>query len=99
MIVNECTVTFMSPPSGKSQELTDWRFGRAPSDPVKLLQRRDDASWVTTDVSLRTLWNRATLALTLVLFGVFLTIALIVKAMRATDAPAEARQAETHALR
>jgi hypothetical protein len=90
VIVNECTTTFVSPQSGASQQITDWRFGPAPREPVKLLQRRDDASSVTTDVSLRTLWNRLALALTLVLFGVFLAIALIVKAMKAVDAPAGA---------
>jgi hypothetical protein len=51
------------------------------------LQQRDDASSVTTDVSLRTLWNRLLVALMLGVFGVFLTSALIVKAMKADDAP------------
>ena len=69
--------------SSASQQFTDWRFGSAPSDPVQLLQRRDDPSWVTTDVSLRTLWNSVALALTLVLFGAGLPIAFIVKAMKA----------------
>jgi len=70
-MLNECTATFVSRQSRESRQITDWRFGRAPRDPVQLLQWRDDASSVTTDVSLRTLWNRLLVALTLVLFGVF----------------------------
>jgi hypothetical protein len=66
---NECTATFVSRQSGESREITDWRFGRAPTDPVRLLQWRDDASSMTTDVSLRTLWNRLLVAVTLVLLA------------------------------
>jgi hypothetical protein len=83
---NDCTVTFVPQQSREPRQITDWRFGRAPRDPVQLLQRRDDASAVTTDVSLRTLWNRVAVALALVLFGVFLAITLIVKAFKANDA-------------
>ena len=84
---NDCTVTFASLQSRESRQITDWRFGRAPRDPVQLLQWRDDASSVTTDVSLQTLWNRLLVAVTLVLFGVFLAITLIVKAFNSEDAP------------
>jgi hypothetical protein len=91
---NECTATFVSRQSGESREITDWRFGRAPTDPVRLLQWRDDASSMTTDVSLRTLWNRLLVAVTLVLFGVFLAITLIVKAFKAEDAPIGAPSVE-----
>jgi hypothetical protein len=87
VMFNDCTVTFVSQQSREPRQITDWRFGRAPRDPVQLLQRRDDASAVTTDVSLRTLWNRVAVALTLVLFGVFLAITLILKALKAEDAP------------
>jgi hypothetical protein len=86
---NECTVTYVSPQSRESQEFTDWRFGRAPTEPVRLMQRRGDASTVTTDVSLQTLWNRMALGLTLVLFGVFLTATFIIKAMRGADESAD----------
>jgi hypothetical protein len=86
-IVNECTARFVSPQSGAPRQITDWRFGPAPRESARLLQRRDDVSAVTTDVSLRTLWNRVALALTLVLFGVVLAIALMVKAIRAAGAP------------
>ena len=41
---NDCTVTFVSQQSRASRWITDWRFGRAPRDPVRLLQQRDDAS-------------------------------------------------------
>jgi hypothetical protein len=83
---NDCTVTFVSPQSRESREITDWRFGWAPRDPVQLLQRRDDASSVTTDVSLRTLWNRVLLALTLLGFGAVLALALIANAFKVEDA-------------
>jgi hypothetical protein len=84
---NDCTVTFVSQQSRESRQITDWRFGRAPTDPVHLLQRRDDASSVTTDVSLRTLWNRVLVALTLVGFGAVLAIARIANAFKDEDAP------------
>jgi hypothetical protein len=84
---NDCTTSFVSQQSRESRQITDWRFGRAPSDPVRLLQRRDDASSLTTDVSLRTLWNRVLLVLTFVLFGVFLAFSFIAKALTAEDAP------------
>jgi len=91
---NECTATFVSRQGGESRQITDWRFGRAPGGPVQLLQLRDDASSVTTDVSLQTLWNRLLVAVTLVLFGVFLAISLIVKTFRAEDAPIGASSGE-----
>ena len=90
---NECTATFVSR-QGESREITDWRFGRAPGGPVQLLQLRDDASSVTTDVSLQTLWNRLLVAVTLVLFGVFLAITLIAKAFKTEDAPIGAPSGE-----
>ena len=73
---NECTATFVSRQGGESRQITDWRFGRAPRDPVHLVQWRDDASAVTTDVSLQTLWNRLSVAVTLVLFGVLMAISI-----------------------
>jgi hypothetical protein len=91
---NDCTVTFVSLQSGEKRQITDWRFGRAPSDPVQLLQRRDDVSSVTTDVSLRTLWNRALVALTLVGFGALLAMALIANAFKVEDAPVGAPSSE-----
>jgi hypothetical protein len=84
---NHCTVTFVSLQSRESREITDWRFGRAPSDPVQLLQRRDDASAVTTDVSIRTVWNRLLMALMLVLFGVVLALALVAQEFKDEDTP------------
>jgi fumarate reductase subunit D len=87
---NECTATFVSRQGGESRQITDWRFGWAPRDPVHLVQWRDDASAVTTDVSLRTLWNRLLVAVTLVLFGVLLAMGLIVNAFGSEDAPVAA---------
>jgi hypothetical protein len=83
---NDCTVTFVSLQSHESRQITDWRFGPAPSDPVQLLQRRDDESSVTTNVSLRTLWNRVLAALGLVAFGAFAAITLIAKTFKVEDA-------------
>ena len=92
---NECTVTFVSRQSSESRQITDWRFGRAPSDPIHLLQWRDDASSVTTDVSLGTLWNRVLVALTLILFGAVLAIKLIANAFKSEeDAPVGAPSRE-----
>ncbi|MGA2127832.1 MAG: hypothetical protein ABSG76_16970 [Xanthobacteraceae bacterium] len=84
---NSCTITFVSQQSRESRQITDYRFGRAPRDPVRLMQWRDDASSVTTDVSLRTLWNRWLQAVTLVLFGAFLMITLFIKAFKPDGAP------------
>src|ERR1700676_5222201 len=86
-VFNECTATFVSRQNRESRQITDWQFGRAPGDPVQLLQWRDDASSVTTDVSLRTLWNRLSVALTLVVFGVLFSIALVVKVFKTGAAP------------
>jgi hypothetical protein len=93
-IFNDCTATFVSLLSAESRQITDWRFGRAPSGPVHLLQRRDDVSSVTTDVSLRTLWNRMLLALTLVGGGAFLALALIATALKAEGVPVGAPGSE-----
>src|SRR5215831_10280977 len=90
VMFNHCTVTFVSQQSRERQQITDWRFGRAPQDPIQLLQRRDDPSAVTTDVSLRTLWNRVLLALMVVVGGIFLAIGLIAKLLKGEDAPIDA---------
>ena len=82
---NECTVTFVSPQTREPRQITDWRFGPAPREPVRLLQRSDNASAMTTDLSLRTWWNRMALAMTVLLFGTFLAAALIMKGIRADD--------------
>ena len=91
---NHCTVTFVSLEGRESRQITDWRFGRAPRDPVRLLQRRDNVSSVTTNVSLQTLWNRVLVALTLVGFGAVLAMALIANAFKAEDAPVGAPSSE-----
>src|SRR6202030_219716 len=91
---NDCTATFVSLLSGESREITDWRFGRAPSGPVHLLQRRDDVSSVSTDVSLRTLWNRMLLALILLGGGAALALALIANAFKGEGVPVGAPGSE-----
>jgi hypothetical protein len=94
VMFNDCTATFVSLPSLEPRRFTDWRFGRAPQGPVQLLQRRDDPSVVTTDVSLQTLWNRALFALSIVLVGVFAGFMLIMKALKAEAAPIDAPSRE-----
>ena len=91
---NDCTVTFISLQSGESRQIMDVRFGPAPRDPVRLLQRRDDASSVTTDVSLRTVWNRLSIVVMFVLFGAFGAIVLIARAFKneATPIPAPSEE-------
>jgi hypothetical protein len=84
---NECTTTFLSQQDGVSRQITDWRFGRAPHDQVQLLQLRDNASSVTTNVSLQTLWNRLLLALTTILFGVLFTLGLVLRVFKTGAAP------------
>jgi preprotein translocase subunit SecG len=84
---NHCSATFVSPQAREPQEITDWRWGRAPREMARLLERRDDASSVTTDVSLRTVWNRMAMALFLLLFGGFLAIGLMMKSRTADDTP------------
>jgi hypothetical protein len=87
VMFNDCTVTFAPLQGGASRQITDWRLGRAPQDPILLLQRRDDPSSMTTNVSLQTLWNRVAFAFMFVLFGVFLAIGLLKKAGDNEDAP------------
>jgi hypothetical protein len=82
-LLDNCTVTFQSSPGTPPRQLEDWRFGRAPSEPIHLLQRRDDPSIVTTDVSLRTLSNRIVFVVSLVLVGGLFLSGLSVKLMRA----------------
>jgi hypothetical protein len=98
-IVSECTVKFTAPNSQASQEITDWRFGSAPEGRVQLMQRRGDATALTTDVSLATLSNRMALALTLLLGGGVLAIALMKKAMKPAEAPPGAAGWAEEALR
>jgi hypothetical protein len=74
--------------------LTDWRFGRAPTEWAQLMQRRDDASAVTTDVSLRTAWNRLMVALTFAGFAAFLVIAFIRKEFKDEEVPSGAPSEE-----
>ena len=87
VMFNHCTATFVSPQAREKQEITDWRFGRAPREQARLLELRNDASSVTTDVSLRTVWNRMTAVLILLLMGVLFAVSLIMKSRTADDTP------------
>ncbi|SED66446.1 hypothetical protein SAMN05519104_4039 [Rhizobiales bacterium GAS188] len=84
VMFDNCKLAFESTASRQSGQLEDWRFGGTPSEPVHLLQQRDDPSMVTTDVSLKTLWNRLAFAATVALVGLFFALALAVKMARAT---------------
>jgi len=90
VMFNDCTVTFVSPQDQKSRQFTDYRFGPAPRDPIRLLQRRDNPSAVTTNVSLQTLWNRAFLVLTMVLGGLVLAMTRIARVLKSAEAPPDA---------
>lgn len=83
---NECTTTFVSERTHESREISDYRFGRAPSRQPQLLQWRDDASAVTTDLSLQTLWNRVLLGVMLVSFGLLAAGSMVVRALKTDDA-------------
>ncbi len=74
---NHCTTTYVSVPGNVKGTFEDWRFGRAPNQMASLMQRRGDASAVTTDVSLDTLWSRGAMVVSLVLFAVLLAFALL----------------------
>jgi hypothetical protein len=89
-VANRCAATFQSTVTHATGEITDWRFGRAPTDRVVLLQRRDDPSAVTTDVSLRTLWNRIALAGAFALFGLLAVVGFVRKMMLAGGRPSPA---------
>jgi lysylphosphatidylglycerol synthetase-like protein (DUF2156 family) len=89
-IIDDCTVTYRTV-TGETRSMTDWRFGRAPRDKVTLMNRRDDATTVTTDLSLRTLWNRIALAFCVLLTGLFFVIALAIKAVELVGGPIPAR--------
>jgi len=82
---NDCTVTFVSLQTGESRQIMDFRFGRAPSERGQLLQRRDDPSSLTTDVSLRTVWNRLLVILSFIVFGLCIALALVARAFKDDD--------------
>lgn len=85
-VFDRCVVTFESKATHAVRRITDWRFGRAPAERVVLLQRRDDATAVTTDVSLRTLWNRAAMTAAFALFGILVLFACARKIMTTANA-------------
>ena len=56
---NECTSTYTSNKTNRSEEITDWRLGWAPSDRAQLLESKTDPIVVTTTVSIATIINRS----------------------------------------
>jgi hypothetical protein len=87
-VIHECTIAFASTSGQRVGELKDWGFGRAPTDRIRLLQRRSDAAMVTTDLSLSTLWNRIAVVATIAAFGVLCVFGLVVRIRRVRVAPA-----------
>ena len=77
---NECTATYMSNTTRRTADLTDWRFGWAPSDRAMLLEWKSDPTVVSTDVSISTIVNRSILYLlgcfmvSLLLFGAIMLL-------------------------
>ena len=61
---NECTSTYTSNKTKRSEELTDWRFGWSPDGGARLLEWKSDPTVVTTDASVATIINRSILYLT-----------------------------------
>jgi hypothetical protein len=87
-VVHECTVAFASTTGQRVGELKDWGFGRAPTDRIRLLQRRSDAAMVTTDLSLSSLWNRIAVVAAVVAFGVLCVLGIVLRIRRSRVAPA-----------
>lgn len=73
VLFNDCTVS-VETTSGSKFEIEDMRFGRAPSDAVRLLERPASPPVYTTDVSLATLNGRLYFAI----FAVFLSLLFVV---------------------
>ena len=86
-MLNDCTVTFADA-DGRGDQLWDWRFGRAPTDRVLLMRRRDDPSIVTTNVSLSTVTNRAIFMLAILFMAVFITGGFVRRLKRIASGPA-----------
>ena len=79
---DHCTVAFESKTGARSGQLDDWKFGRASTDPIHLLEWQGDSSVVTTDVSLETVRNRLGFVVTAALTGLFFLAGVAVKVTR-----------------
>ena len=90
VMFNECTVSYKSPDTREAHQFTDWRFGRAPREGVMLMQRRGNMATVTTDLSMRTFWNRLALAITVLGVGMLALIGLAASTKKVLDEPVAA---------
>lgn len=80
---DHCTIKFESRTGDWAGQLDDWKFGRAPTGPIQLMEWQEDSSIVTTDRSLESVGNRFAFILAAVLMGFFLLTRLVVRITRA----------------
>ena len=80
-IANDCTATAVTA-SGKTVEISDWRFGRAPSGRVLLMQRSSDPDVYSTNVSLDTLTQRLIFLVFMGSFGSYAFLVILGKLVR-----------------
>ncbi len=82
VLFNDCTVR-VETTAGRKFEIEDMRFGPAPSDAIRLLERAASPPVYTTDVSLATLNGRLYFAIFAVFLSLLLVIGLILSVIRA----------------
>lgn len=80
-IFDHCKIAFESSDGQQSGRLDDWRFGRAPTGLVQLMQWQGDPTVLTTDISLAGVTNRLTFVVTVLLGGLLFAFALAKKVM------------------
>jgi hypothetical protein len=80
-IFDHCKIQFESRDGTQSGQLDDWKFGRAPTGRVELMQWQDDPTVVTTDMSLDGVTNRLTFVAAVIVLGVFAVFGIAKKAM------------------
>jgi hypothetical protein len=80
-IFDHCKVAFESQDGQHSGRLDDWRFGRAPTGLVQLMQWQGDPTVLTTDISLAGVNNRLIFVVTVLLGGLLFAVALAKKVM------------------
>ena len=76
---NTCTVEYKATKGGSSDELEDFRFGRAPDARLILMEHKSDRRVVTTNVAIATSINRTILFSLISLFWIFCVIGALNK--------------------
>lgn len=97
VLANNCEVTLVTA-DGRTQTLTDWRFGRAPSGTVRLLERATTPPSYSTDVSLRTLHQRLAMFVAMAVLSAFFVVGsliLLVRFVSGRNAIAKGRSGST----